>query len=100
DQPRRSTAASSTYAAPPSASGTSPTTSPEACSRPGASDPDYTLDCDEPVNGPASPSGRVRNAATWSSRSVAIRETWDLDRDVMPKDCTSLSIRRVETPSR
>ena len=38
-----STAASNTYAAPPSASATSPTTSPAACSRPAASDPDYTL---------------------------------------------------------
>ena len=43
-----STAASNTYAAPPSASATSPTTSPAACSRPAASDPDYTLKCDEP----------------------------------------------------
>ena len=46
--PRRSTADSNTSAAPPSASATSPTTSPAACSRPAASDPDYTLDCDEP----------------------------------------------------
>jgi hypothetical protein len=52
------------------------------------------------VNGPDSSSGRVRNAATWASRSVAIRETCDLDRLVMPRLCTSLSMRRVETPSR
>src|SRR5690606_29070900 len=33
-----------------SASATSPTTSPDPCSRPAASDPDYTLDCEEPPN--------------------------------------------------
>ena len=48
-RPRRSTAASNTSAAPPSASATSPTTSPDPCSRPADSDPDYTLDCEEPV---------------------------------------------------
>ena len=47
--PRPSTAASSTSAAQPSASGTSPTTSPDASSRPAASDPTYTLNCEEPV---------------------------------------------------
>lgn len=52
------------------------------------------------VNGPASPSGRVRNAATCSSRSAAIRETCDLLSEVMPRLATSLSIRRVDTPSR
>ena len=31
-----------------SGSGTSPTTSPDHSSRPAASDPAYTLDCDEP----------------------------------------------------
>ncbi len=30
----------------------------------------------------------------------AMIETWDLDRRVMPRDSTSFSIRRVETPSR
>ena len=35
---------------PPSASATSPTTSPAACSRPAGSDPDYTLDSEEPVS--------------------------------------------------
>src|SRR4029077_21281972 len=29
-------------------SATSPTTSPDHCSSPAASDPDYTLDCEEP----------------------------------------------------
>ena len=43
---------------------------------------------------------RVRNSSTWASSSLAISETWDFDRLVMPSDCTSLSIRRVETPSR
>jgi hypothetical protein len=33
-----------------SASATSPTTSRDACSRPEASDPDYTVDWDEPEN--------------------------------------------------
>jgi hypothetical protein len=47
-----------------------------------------------------SPSGRVRNAATCASRSLAISETWDLDSPVMPSARTSLSIRGVDTPSR
>ncbi len=51
------------------------------------------------VYGPWS-SGRVRNAATCSSRSWAICETVDFDRPVIPKVLTSLSIRRVDTPSR
>ncbi|MFT9773352.1 hypothetical protein ACMZ29_11960, partial [Brevibacterium casei] len=34
-----------------SASATSPTTSPDLYSRPADSDPDYTLNCDEPVRG-------------------------------------------------
>ena len=42
-QPKRSTAAWSTCAAPPSASVTSPTTSPDPYSRQADSDPDYTL---------------------------------------------------------
>ena len=52
------------------------------------------------VNGPVSVSGRVRNAVTCSSSSAAIRETCDLDSEVIPSACTSLSIRRVETPSK
>lgn len=52
------------------------------------------------ANGPASPSGRVRNAVTCSSSSLAIRETCDLLSEAMPSVATSLSIRRVETPSR
>jgi hypothetical protein len=47
--PRPSTDASSTCVAPPSASATSPTTSTDYCSRAAASDPSYTLDCEEPV---------------------------------------------------
>jgi len=42
-QPKRSTAAWSTCAAPPSASATSPTTSHDPYSRQADSDPDYTL---------------------------------------------------------
>ena len=42
-QPKRSTAAWSSCAAPPSASATSPTTSPDPYSRQADSDPDYTL---------------------------------------------------------
>jgi transposase len=41
-----------TSEAPPSGSATSPTTSPDACTKPADSDPDYTLDCEEPVNDP------------------------------------------------
>jgi putative transposase len=52
------------------------------------------------VNGPASCSGRVRNAVTCWSRSVAIRDTCDFDSEVIPRVCTSLSIRRVDTPSK
>jgi hypothetical protein len=29
-----------------------------------------------------------------------MRETWDFDRELMPRVFTSLSIRRVETPAR
>lgn len=47
---RRLADASNTYAAPPSGSATSPTTSPAACTRPAASGPDYTPNCDEPVS--------------------------------------------------
>jgi hypothetical protein len=45
---RRSTAASSTSAAPLSGSATSPTTSPDHYSKAEGSDPDYTLNCEEP----------------------------------------------------
>ena len=57
------------------------------------------VDGDERCTGLAS-RGRVRNAATCSSRSLAISETWDFDSPVIPRVRTSLSIRRVETPSR
>jgi hypothetical protein len=40
-----------TYAAPPLASATSPTTQPAACSRPADSGPDYTLESEEPDKG-------------------------------------------------
>src|SRR5690606_7320644 len=49
--PRPSTDDWSTYAARPSASATSPTTSPDRSSRPAASGRGYTLDCEEPVSG-------------------------------------------------
>ena len=50
DPPKPSTDDSNTYAAPPSGSATSPTTSPDASSNPAASDPNsYTLDWDEPL---------------------------------------------------
>ncbi len=45
-----STAASNTYAAPPLASATSPNTSPGHSWTPAASNPAYTLFCDEPDN--------------------------------------------------
>jgi len=47
--PRPSTAASSTSAAPHSGSATSPTTSPDHCWKAAASDPNYTLDYEEPL---------------------------------------------------
>ncbi len=46
--PKRSTAASNTYAAPPSDSETSPTTSPEHSLKQEDSDPNYTLNYEEP----------------------------------------------------
>ena len=52
------------------------------------------------VNGPASSRRRVRNCSTWASRSLTISDTCDLLSVVIPNDWTSLSIRRVETPSR
>lgn len=53
-QRKRSTADLNTSAAPHSASGPCPTTSPAVSSKPEASDPNYTLNCDEPVfAGPA-----------------------------------------------
>ena len=47
--PKPSTAASNTYAAPPSDSVTSPTTSPEHSSKPEDSNPNYTPNYEEPV---------------------------------------------------
>jgi hypothetical protein len=44
--------------------------------------------------------GSGANASTAVSSSLAITDTCDLDNDVIPKVPTSLSIRRVETPSR
>ena len=46
--PKPSTAASNTYAAPPSGSETSPTTSPEHSSKPEDSNPNYTPNYEEP----------------------------------------------------
>jgi transposase len=51
-RPKRSTADSNTSAAPPSASATSPTTSPDHSWRSAASNPDYTLDHEEPHSPP------------------------------------------------
>jgi FAD binding domain len=50
DRRRPSTAGSNTSAAPPSGSATSPTTPPDHSWKPADSDPDYTLDCEEPRN--------------------------------------------------
>ena len=47
--PKRSTDALNTYAAPHLGSVTSPTTSPAASSKPADSDPNYTLNYEEPV---------------------------------------------------
>ena len=46
--PKPSTGALNTYAAPPSDSATSPTPSPAASSKPEDSDPNYTLNYEEP----------------------------------------------------
>ncbi|COX41494.1 Uncharacterised protein [Mycobacterium tuberculosis] len=51
------------------------------------------------VYGPAS-SGRVRNASTASSSSLAMIDTCDLESFVTPSVSTRRSIRRVDTPSR
>jgi hypothetical protein len=63
---KRSTAGSSICAALPSASATSPTTSRDACSRPEALDPDYTVDWDEPSNRAKPPAGtQVSPVVAW-----------------------------------
>ena len=49
DRPKRSTAASNTSADPPWDSATSPTTSPDRYWKPADSDPNYTLNHEEPV---------------------------------------------------
>src|SRR5690606_30135745 len=51
---------SNTSAAPPSASETSPTTSPDRCSKPEDSDHSYTLDCDEPYSSVGEQPGAAR----------------------------------------
>ena len=53
-RPKPSTADSNTYAAAPSASATSPTSSPDRCSKPAASDHNYTPDCEQPIKDPPS----------------------------------------------
>ena len=65
--PRRSTAASSTCAAPPSDSATSPTTSLDPYSKPAASDSNYTLDCEGP------PKGRLAQPLHRPARVKALR---------------------------
>lgn len=56
------------------------------------------IDPDEGVG--AASRGRLRNAATCSSRCLAIALTWDFDSWVTPRLSASFSTRRVETPSR
>ena len=57
-----------------------------------------------PGRGSARRTGRyaraARKSATWASSSAAITDTCDSDSLVIPRDSTSFSIRRVETPSR
>ena len=48
-QPNGNVIVDTTYAAPPSGSVTSPTTSPAASSKPADSDPNYTPNYEEPV---------------------------------------------------
>ena len=52
------------------------------------------------VNGPASVGERVRNSSAWESSSLAVSDTRDFASVVIPGEATSLSIRRVDTPSR
>ena len=54
----RSAARADISADQPWASATSPTTPPDPCSKPAASDPGYTLHCEEPPNAPAG-GGRI-----------------------------------------
>ena len=51
------------------------------------------------VYGPAS-SGRSRKSRDQRVEVAGHHRTCDFDRPVIPSDCTSRSIRRVETPSR
>jgi hypothetical protein len=44
--------------------------------------------------------GPVPEVCDLASRSLAISLTWDFDSRVIPRDSTSFSIRRVETPRR
>jgi len=62
-RPKPEMAGSRTAAATPSASATSPTTSPDPCGRPVASDPDYTLDYEERVAHPGANSCALRARA-------------------------------------
>ncbi len=71
-QPKRSMADSNTSEAPPSASGTSPTTSPDRCSRPADSGPTYTVDCEEPVKA-GRPARWLVRAALWRDRRALPR---------------------------
>lgn len=66
-RPKRSTGDSNISAEAPSGSATSPTTSPDHCSSPAASDPDYTLDCEGPVTGlrRAAQAGSVCSLPIW-----------------------------------
>ncbi|PWJ64233.1 transposase [Rathayibacter iranicus] len=75
-RPKRSTAASNTSAAPPWASATSPPTSPAACSKLASSDPDYTLNYDEPKKAKVSTviqQSEWRVAESAERRLVALR---------------------------
>ncbi|MCL2091910.1 MAG: hypothetical protein FWH11_12065, partial [Micrococcales bacterium] len=72
------TAGSNTYEAPPSASATSPTTSPARCWKPEVSDRCYTLDCDEPAYRPQTGYQILQNGTTLTVRVQTKRdaEAW------------------------
>lgn len=79
DRPRRSTAASSTYAAQHSDSETSPTTSPDHCPKSADSDPNYALNCEEPLILDLDNDYQAQRIDIWLSRQAMAR-TWETEK--------------------
>ena len=74
-RPKRSTADSNTSAAPPSASATSPTTSPDRYWKPADSDPNYTLNHEEPARPNTSANAPTNRLGTYHARRRCAAKT-------------------------